>query len=185
MKIASDGPTTDLFGGRLSLTDASILQDNREVEAAASKKSSTRENTCNQVFHSIIDTFSPELQDKFGLHDFKVLDNDCLTRDLIPNLPPGANPWYYANRVITSIDYAKQEKVLRALRKTRWDLVIVDEAHYLAESGNELKPGRTDRSRFGQIIAQCYDSLLLLTATPHNGYAQSFYSLLRLLVLLC
>ncbi|HYU73906.1 MAG TPA: SNF2-related protein, partial [Ktedonobacteraceae bacterium] len=127
------------------------------------------------------DQWADELQDKFGLHDFKVLDNDYLTRDLIPNLPPGANPWYYANRVITSIDYAKQEKVLRALRKTRWDLVIVDEAHYLAESGNELKLGRTDRSRFGEIIAQCCDSLLLLTATPHNGYAQSFYSLLRLL----
>jgi SNF2 family DNA or RNA helicase len=127
------------------------------------------------------DQWADELEDKFGLHDFKVLDNDYLTRDLIPNLPPGANPWYYANRVITSIDYAKQEKVLRALRKTRWDLVIVDEAHYLAESGNDMRPVRTDRSRFGEIIAQCCDSLLLLTATPHNGYAQGFYSLLRLL----
>lgn len=127
------------------------------------------------------DQWADELEDKFGLHDFKVLDSDYLAKDLIPQLPPGANPWYYANRVITSIDYAKQERVLRALKKTRWDLVIVDEAHYLSESGTNTKPARTDRSRFGEAIAACCDSLLLLTATPHNGYAQGFYSLLRLL----
>lgn len=127
------------------------------------------------------DQWADELQDKFGLLDFQVLDSDYLTKELIPRLPPGANPWYYANRVITSIDYAKQERVLRALSKTKWDLVIVDEAHYLAESGNDTHLVRTDRSRFGELIARQCDSLLLLTATPHNGYRQGFYSLLRLL----
>jgi superfamily II DNA or RNA helicase len=126
------------------------------------------------------DQWADEMRDKFGLA-FDILDNDYLTRDLLPRLPSGANPWHYANRVITSIDFAKQERILRALKKTRWDIIIVDEAHYLAESGSAIHPLRTDRSRFGEAIAPLCDSLLLLTATPHDGYSQGFYSLLHLL----
>ena len=126
------------------------------------------------------DQWADEMRDKFGLA-FEILDNDYLTRELLPRLPSGANPWHYANRVITSIDFTKQERILRALKKTRWDIIIVDEAHYLAESGSAAHPLRTDRSRFGETIAPLCDSLLLLTATPHDGYSQGFYSLLRLL----
>ena len=126
------------------------------------------------------DQWADEMRDKFGL-DFAILDSDYLTKNLIPRLPSGANPWEYASRVITSVDFAKQERILRALKKTRWDLVIVDEAHYLAESGTDAAPVRTDRSRFGEALAPLCESLLLLTATPHNGYSQGFYSLLRLL----
>ncbi len=126
------------------------------------------------------DQWADEMRDKFGL-DFAILDNDYLLKDLLPALPSGANPWHYANRVITSIDFAKQERILRALKKTRWDIIIIDEAHYLAESGSPLRPLRTDRSRFGEALAPLCDSLLLLTATPHDGYSQGFYSLLRLL----
>jgi superfamily II DNA or RNA helicase len=126
------------------------------------------------------DQWADEMRDKFGL-DFTILDNDYLMRDLLPMLPPGANPWHYSNRVITSIDFAKQERILRALKKTRWDIIIVDEAHYLSESGSAAHPLRTDRSRFGEVLAPLCDSLLLLTATPHDGYSQGFYSLLRLL----
>ncbi|HYT33846.1 MAG TPA: SNF2-related protein, partial [Ktedonobacteraceae bacterium] len=126
------------------------------------------------------DQWADEMRDKFGL-SFEILDNDYLTRDLLPRLPSGANPWHYASRVITSIDFAKQERILRALKKTRWDIIVVDEAHYLSESGNAAHPLRTDRSRFGEAIAPLCDSFLLLTATPHDGFSQGFYSLLRLL----
>lgn len=126
------------------------------------------------------DQWADEMRDKFGLA-FEILDSEYMAKELLPRLPSGANPWHYANRVITSIDFAKQERVLRALKKTRWDLVVIDEAHYLAESGTPASPLRTDRSRFGEVIAPLSDSLLLLTATPHDGYSQGFYSLLRLL----
>jgi superfamily II DNA or RNA helicase len=126
------------------------------------------------------DQWSDEMYDKFGL-SFQIIDNESLTKDILPNMPPGANPWTHCNRVITSIDFVKRERILRALKKTRWDMVIVDEAHYLSESGSEQKVERTLRSRFGEEIASICEHLLLLTATPHNGYAQGFYSLLRLL----
>jgi len=68
-----------------------------------------------------------------------------------------SNQQKYANRVITSIDFAKQERILRALKKTPWDIIIVDEAHYLAESGSATHPLRTDRSRFGETIGPLCD----------------------------
>jgi len=59
------------------------------------------------------DQWANEMRDKFGL-DFAILAPDYLLKDLMPTLPSGANPWHYANRVITSIDFAKQERILRA-----------------------------------------------------------------------
>ena len=67
----------------------------------------------------------------------------------------------------------------RALRKC-WDLIIVDEAHVLAESGTPQNPYRTQRTRLGLALREKSRSLILLTATPHNGYAHSFRSLLEL-----
>jgi hypothetical protein len=62
-------------------------------------------------------------------------------------LPAGVSPWDVLPRVLTSIDYLKKEAVRkRALRK-RWDLIIVDEAHALAESGTPQNPYRTQRRR--------------------------------------
>ncbi len=126
------------------------------------------------------DQWSDELRDKLGL-EFTLVDSDALANDIIPRLPSGANPWRYLARVITSIDFAKQDRVLRALKQTRWDIIIVDEAHYLAESGTDTQPVRTDRSRLGAALAPLCDNLLLLTGTPHNGFAHGFLSLLHLL----
>lgn len=120
-----------------------------------------------------------ELEKKFGLN-FEVFDSDRISR-ITADLPRGANPWLYFNRIITSIDYVKREDVKRALRDVPWDVVIIDEAHYLCESASGNKIVRTDRSRFGEFIAERTDSLLLLSATPHDGYRTSFYSLVKLL----
>jgi len=90
-------------------------------------------------------------------------------------------------RVLTSLDYVKKEEVRsRALRRP-WDLVVVDEAHALAESGTKENPYRTRRTRLGYdprgVIPDLISAsrgLLLLTATPHNGYSHAFRSLLEL-----
>ena len=83
-------------------------------------------------------------------------------------------------RLLTSLDFLKKETVRsRALRK-RWDVIIVDEAHGLAESGTPQNPYRTQRTRLGLALRENARGLLLLTATPHNGYPHSFRSLLEL-----
>ena len=126
------------------------------------------------------DQWQDEMKDKFGL-EFEIFDSSAKLAEVAASLPSGANPWEYYNRVITSIDFVKREEIKRSLRHVYWDVVIVDEAHYLSESGTAERPQRTDRSRFGEFISTRCDALILCTATPHDGYARSFYSLIKLL----
>lgn len=57
-----------------------------------------------------------------------------------------------------------------------WDLIIVDEAHRLAGSTEEVA-----RYRLGRGLAETAPYLLLLSATPHQGKSDSFYRLMSLL----
>lgn len=127
----------------------------------------------------LMDQWRDELQEKFGL-SFVILDNAAGVSRVQSQLPAGVSPWDVLPRVITSVDFVKKETVRhRALRK-HWDLVIVDEAHALAESGTPDHPYRTQRTRLGLALRQAARGLVLLTATPHNGYWHSFRSLLEL-----
>ncbi len=127
----------------------------------------------------LMDQWREELQEKFGL-DFALIENASGLAAAQTRLPAGTNPWDALPRVITSVDFLKKETVRsRALRK-RWDLVVVDEAHALAESGTPENPYRTQRTRLGLALREAARGLLLLTATPHNGYSHSFRSLLEL-----
>lgn len=127
----------------------------------------------------LMDQWKDELLDKFGL-DFVIIDNAGGLAAVQTDLPAGVSPWDALPRVITSLDFIKKETVRsRALRK-RWDLIIVDEAHALSESGTPENPYRTQRTRLGTELRKSCRGLLLLTATPHNGYAHSYRSLIEL-----
>src|SRR5215471_14387523 len=127
----------------------------------------------------LMEQWRQELSEKFGL-EFRIIGNASDFAAAQETLPAGVSPWDALPRVITSIDYVKKETVrTRALRK-RWDMVIVDEAHALAESGTPQNPYRTQRTRLGMDLRKASRSLILLTATPHNGYAHAFRSLLEL-----
>ena len=127
----------------------------------------------------LLDQWQQELRHKFGL-EFTLIENASGLSRVQTDLPAGVNPWDALPRVITSMDFLKKDTVRhRALRK-RWDLVIVDEAHALAESGTPDNPYRTQRTRLGTALRDASRGLILLTATPHNGYSHSFRSLLEL-----
>ena len=121
-----------------------------------------------------------QLSDLFYL-DCEIMSADTRRR-LERAIPPGADPWTYFDRLIISIDYAKDARNWPHLTKRRWDIVIIDEAH------NTALPHTTnnrhvdmERHKVAQRLAETCDHLLLLTATPHNGYTDSFCSLLRML----
>jgi superfamily II DNA or RNA helicase len=57
-----------------------------------------------------------------------------------------------------------------------WDLVIVDEAHRLAGSTEQVA-----RYKLGQSLAETVPYLLLLSATPHQGKSDAFHRLIALL----
>jgi len=106
-------------------------------------------------------------------------------REMERELPAGANPWEYYPYLITSVDYAKQPGVRNQILEQRWDVVLIDEAHQVAkphQTGPDQRV-RMDRWELVQTLAfsRRVRHLLLLTATPHNGYTDSFASLLWML----
>ncbi len=131
-----------------------------------------------------------QMRDKFGL-DFRIVDSE-LMRDLRRRRGIHVNPWSHFPRLITSIDFLKRERPLRLFKETlpaegesvyprRYDVLIVDEAHNCAPSGRGKYA--TDSLRTGAIrlLAPHFEHKLFLTATPHNGYSESFTALLELL----
>lgn len=106
-------------------------------------------------------------------------------RALERDLPAGANPWEFHDRVIVSVDYAKTPEIRNQILEVPWDIVLIDEAHQVAKPHQSSPDQRVtmDRWSLGQQLAAAANvrHLLLLTATPHNGYTDSFASLLRLL----
>jgi superfamily II DNA or RNA helicase len=91
------------------------------------------------------------------------------------------SPWDVLPQVLTSVDFLKKETVSARAFRRRWDLIVVDEAHALAESGTPSNPYSTQRHRLGRRLREASTGLILLTATPHNGYVHSFRSLLELI----
>jgi len=106
-------------------------------------------------------------------------------REMERELPAGANPWQHYRYLITSVDYAKQPAIKNQILEQRWGIVAIDEAHQVAmphQSGPDQRV-RMDRWELAEALATStrVHHLLLLTATPHNGYTDSFASLLRML----
>jgi len=106
-------------------------------------------------------------------------------REMERELPAGANPWEHYRFLITSVDYAKQPAIKNQILEQRWDIVVIDEAHQVAkphQSGPDQRV-RMDRWELAETLAASdrVRHLLLLTATPHSGYTDSFASLLRML----
>ncbi|MDP9369979.1 MAG: DEAD/DEAH box helicase [Chloroflexota bacterium] len=104
-------------------------------------------------------------------------------RELERQLPAGANPWKFFPILITSVDYAKQPGVRAQIAEQPWDIVLFDEAHAVAKphQRDQDHAVEMDRWQLARQLAPLARHLLLLTATPHNGYSDSFASLLRLL----
>lgn len=106
-------------------------------------------------------------------------------REMERELPPGANPWAAFQCLITSVDYAKQPAIKNQILEQRWDVVVIDEAHQVAKPHQSSPDQQVHMERWdlAQALATSKQihHLLLLTATPHNGYTDTFASLLRLL----
>ena len=93
-------------------------------------------------------------------------------------------------RLIASMDWLKSGDGLRALREVlppragylrKFDVLIVDEAHHVAPAGAPHYVLETQQTRLMRTLSPHFQHRLFLTATPHNGYTQSFTSLLELL----
>jgi superfamily II DNA or RNA helicase len=131
-----------------------------------------------------------EMRDKFGL-EFRIIDSETISQ-LRRSRGIHVNPWSHFPRLITSIDFLKRERPLRTFRETlpsgdqptyprAYDLMIVDEAHNVAPSGRGKYATDSMRTLAIRSLAPHFEHKLFLSATPHNGYQESFAALLELL----
>jgi superfamily II DNA or RNA helicase len=91
------------------------------------------------------------------------------------------NVFHTERRIVTSIDFISREDIINVAGNTHWDLIIFDEAHKLSAYDYGSKVYRSKRYEAAQILSQQCEHLLLLTATPHRGRADTFKKLLQLL----
>ena len=93
------------------------------------------------------------------------------------NIPGNHNPFHYYDKTIISIDTLKQDAEYRTyLENAYWDIIVIDEAHNVADRGTGSL-----RSRLAKLLSRRSDTLIMLSATPHDGRARSFASLMNML----
>ncbi|HEY8588161.1 MAG TPA: helicase-related protein [Naasia sp.] len=120
----------------------------------------------------VLEQMQHEMWTRFAL-PFVRLDSTGIQR-VRQKLPATRNPFTYFKRVIISIDTLKSDRYRASLKKQRWDAVVIDESHNLANNA-------TQNNRLARILARNTEALVLASATPHNGRAESFAELIRLL----
>jgi superfamily II DNA or RNA helicase len=147
-----------------------------------------------------------EMRTHFDEHFHLVLPDDLKTLSRIAAVPSSEvrvsgpedsppvihNPWTLFHQVVVPMDSVKPLDKRRGwtaaqvgeynrerfedLISAGWDLVIVDEAHRLGGSTDQVA-----RFKLGQGLSEAAPYLLLLSATPHQGKTDAFHRLVSLL----
>jgi superfamily II DNA or RNA helicase len=129
-----------------------------------------------------------EMQEKFGL-EFRIVDTEYVKR-LRRERGIHVNPWTSYPRLVTSMDWMKSGEGFRLLKDVlpphityprKFDILVVDEAHNVAPASASMYALESQRTRLIRSLAPHFTHRLFLSATPHNGYQESFTSLLELL----
>ena len=124
---------------------------------------------------SMLTQFQKEMWSRFTIPLVR-LDSAGIDR-VRRKIPSNQNPFYFYDKTIISIDTLKRDREYRHyLENSYWDIIVIDEAHNVAERGSNSM-----RSRLAKLLAGRSDTLILLSATPHDGSAVSFASLMNML----
>ncbi len=124
---------------------------------------------------SMLLQFQKEMWSRFTIPLVR-LDSQGIQR-IRSRIPSNHNPFYYYDRSIISVDTLKQDAEYRTyIENAYWDVIVIDEAHNVAERGSGSL-----RSKLAHQLASRSDTLIMLSATPHDGRARSFASLMNML----
>lgn len=133
----------------------------------------SQRNRCRRVLivcpSSLTKQWKDEMRAKFG-RAFEIYHRDFR--------PEYADEMRLREHVIVSLDLAKRDEHLaRLIEAGFWDVIVFDEAHRLgrSETGEQ-----TERYALAYKLRDLTHSLLLLTATPHQGKTRRFTALLEL-----
>jgi superfamily II DNA or RNA helicase len=130
-------------------------------------------NRCRRVLvicpASLTTQWKLEMRSKFGRH-FEIYRRDFR--------PEYLSDMRAKDHVIVSLDLVKREPHLGIFEASgHWDMIIFDEAHKL---GREEGEGKNLRHVLATRMSRLAHSVLMLTATPHQGKSARFSSLLEL-----
>ena len=139
-----------------------------------------------------------EMREKFGL-EFEIVNSELMAR-VRRSHGLNANPFRLFPRVIVSMAWLPSLRAQRLLRdvfadvrdtgtarRYAFDLLIVDEAHHAAPASPTAVSGfrgyavDSNRTTATGALAEKCEHRLFLSATPHNGYSESFTALMEMI----
>lgn len=129
-----------------------------------------------------------EMYEKFGLN-FEIINTEFVN-NLRRSRGIRASPFTAYPRMIASLDWIKRERPMRMLRQVlpsvpayprKFDLLIIDEVHNVAPAAVGKYATDSQRTEAVRELAPNFEHRLYLSATPHNGYVESWTALLELL----
>lgn len=125
---------------------------------------------------SMMTQFQKEMWNRFTIPLVR-LDSSRI-QSVRAKLPTNYNPFFYYDKTIISVDTLKNDLDYRThLEHAWWDIIVIDEAHNVAKRGDRS----SQRSKLASLLANRSDTLIMLTATPHDGKGQSVASLMNML----
>lgn len=124
---------------------------------------------------SLVEQWQDEMSEKFGL-SFSIF-----SRELQQQSRSG-NSFDDCDLMVARLDQlSRSDELQEKLRASRWDLIVVDEAHKLSATWYGSKVNETKRFKLGQLLGSVTRHFLLMTATPHNGKEEDFQLFMSLL----
>lgn len=125
---------------------------------------------------SMMTQFQKEMWNRFTIPLVRL--DSAKIQSVRAKLPSNYNPFFYYDKTIISIDTLKNDLDYRThLENAWWDIIVIDEAHNVAKRGDRS----SQRSKLASLLANRSDTLIMLTATPHDGKGQSVASLMNML----
>jgi superfamily II DNA or RNA helicase len=135
-----------------------------------------------------------EMAEKFGL-DFTIVDSAQLNQ-LRRSHGSAANPFRVYPLTIVSLSWLRGAKAERLLHEViegknsndgagderSFDLLLLDEAHHVAPAAPKQRYAiDSQQTKLIRWLAPHFEHRLFLSATPHNGYPESFTALLEII----
>ncbi|MBX6168249.1 MAG: DEAD/DEAH box helicase, partial [Thermobispora bispora] len=123
----------------------------------------------------LVEQWQEELQERFGIRF------ELLTRQLVEAQLDQSVFERFPLLIARMDQLSRNEELQEQLKRSDWDLVVIDEAHRMSAHyfGDELK--KTKRYQLGELLGRHTRHLLLMTATPHAGNEADFQLFMGLL----